>query len=183
MGYQSLSLLKTCSVIMTLLDSVRRYYESLSYESLSLRKDSFLSTHLLRLKFIHSFIHWFTFITVPRVKYSSSWAKILKIFLNIDPMEVHHISKAHVCIYLSCLTIKEIMSRIWYMFWNIHQGLKKNPKIMKKFVKVAGRDTNNHKYRLFPILPYLSCKNQPNKLHNRICFSYNFIMSWPNWTK
>ena len=131
-------------------------------------------------------IHWFidsSFFTVPRMKYSSSWAKILKIFLNIDFMEAHHISKAHVCIYLSCLTIKEIMSRIWYMFWNIHQGLNKNPKIMKKKFLVAERDTNNHKYRLFPILPYLSCKQELNLLYNRICLSYNLIRSWPNWTK
>jgi hypothetical protein len=32
-------------------------------------------------------------------------------------------------------------------------------------------------------LPYLSCKGQPNMLHNRICFSYNFLRSLPNWTK
>jgi hypothetical protein len=125
----------------------------------------------------------FPFFTVPRVKYSSLWAKILKIFLNIDPIEVHHISKDHVCVYLSHLTIKEIMLRIWYMFWNIHQGLRENPKIMKKFVQVAEKNTNNQKYWLFPILPYLSCKGQPNMLHNRICFSYNFIKSQPNWTK
>ena len=54
--------------------------------------------------FIHSSV-W----TVPRVKYSSLWAKILKMFSNIDLMEVHHISKIGVCIYLSCLTNKEIM--------------------------------------------------------------------------
>ena len=161
----------------------RTRYESLSLLKTRSYQPHFAVFHWLIHSFIHSLIHWFTFVTVPRMKYSSSWAKILKIFLNIDPMEVHHISKAHVCICLSCLTIKEIMSRIWYMFWNIHQGLKKNPKIMKKFVMVAGRDTNNHKYRLFPILLYLSRKNQPNKLNNRICFSYNFISSWPNWTK
>ena len=131
-------------------------------------------------------VHWFidsSFRTVPRVKYSSLWARIPKIFSNIDLIEGYHISKIGVCIYLSCLTIKEITVRIWYMVLNIHQVLRKNPKIMKEFVMVAGRDTNNQKYRLFPILPYLSCKGQPNMLHNRICFSYNFIRSWPNWTK
>ena len=131
---------------------------------------------------VDSFIHS-SFFTVPRVKSSSLWAKILKIFVNIDLIEVHHISKNNVCIYLSHLTIKETRVRIWYLFWNIHQGLSKNPKIMKIFVKVAERNTNNHKYRLFPISPYLSRKGQPNMLHNRICFSYNFIRSWPNWTK
>jgi hypothetical protein len=83
----------------------------------------------------------------------------------------------HVCIYLSHLTIKETMVEIWYMFSNIHQGPRKDPKIMKKFVKVAERNTNNHKYRLFPILPYLSCEDELNLLYNRICFSYNFIRS------
>jgi hypothetical protein len=69
------------------------------------------------------------------------------------------------------------MIKIWYMVSNIHQGLRKFPKIMKNFIKVTERSTNNHKYRPFPILPYLSCKGQPNMLHNRICFSYNFIRS------
>jgi hypothetical protein len=126
--------------------------------------------------FIDSLIHS-SFFTVPKVKYSSLSAKILKIFVNIELIEVHHISKTRVCIYLSHFTIKEIMVKIWYMVLNIHQGLRKNPKIMKIFVKVAERNTNNQKYRLFPILPYLSCKGQPNMSHNRICFSYNFIRS------
>ena len=152
-------------------------YEFLIYQ------DSFLSTHLCSVPLIDWLIHWFTFFTVPRVKSSSLWAKILKIFVNIDLIEVHHISKTCFCLYLSHLTIKETRVRIWYLFWNIHQGLSKNPKIMKIFVKVAERNTNNHKYRLFPISPYLSRKGQPNMLHNRICFSYNFIRSWPNWTE
>jgi hypothetical protein len=173
MGYQSLSLLKTCSVIMTLLGS---------YESLSLLKTRSYQPHLAALWVIHSLIHS-SFRTVPRVKYSSLWAKIPKIFSNIDLIEGYHISKIGVCIYLSCLTIKETTVRIWYMVSNIHQGLRKNPKIMKKFPKVDERSTNNHKYRLFLILPYLSCKGQPNMLHNRICFSYNFLRSLPNWTK
>jgi hypothetical protein len=69
------------------------------------------------------------------------------------------------------------MVKIWYMVSNIPQGLRINPKIMKKFIKVAEMSANNHKYRLFLILPYLSCKGQPNMLHNRICFSYNLIRS------
>jgi len=145
-SYESLSLLKT--------RSYQPHFAALRV--LEFTQDSFLSTQLCSVQLIHWLIDWLidsSFFTVPRMKYSSSWAKILKIFLNIDFMEAHHISKAHVCIYLSHLTIKEIMSRIWYMFWNIHQGLNKNPKIMKKMFLVAERDTNNHKYRLFPILP------------------------------
>jgi hypothetical protein len=65
----------------------------------------------------------------------------------MDLIEVHYISKNYVCIYLSSLTIKEIVVRIWYMCLNIHQGPRKNPKIMKKIPKVAGRDENSHKYR------------------------------------
>ena len=181
MGYQSLSLLKTCSVIMISLDGVRRHHPNKNSYMPRLRWPSPPSPpHFAA---FHWLIHWFIFFTVPRVMWSSLQAKILKIFFNIDLMEVHHISKNNVCIYLSHLTIKETTVRIWYLFWNIHQGLSNNPKIMKIFVKVAERSTNNHKYRLFPISPYLSCKGQLNMLLNRICFSYNFIRSWPNWTK
>ena len=38
----------------------------------------------------------------------------------------------HISIYLSSVTIKETMVEIWYMFSNIHQDQRKNPKIMKK---------------------------------------------------
>jgi hypothetical protein len=86
-------------------------------------------------------------------------------------------SKNDVCIYFSSFTIKVIVVRIWYPFSNIHQGLRENPKIMKKFVRVAERDVNTQKYRLFPILPYLSSKDQPTLLHKGICFSYNFVRS------
>jgi hypothetical protein len=132
MGYQSLSLLKTCSVIVTSLDSVTSpclqglvlihptlqvlvYKDSFLstplYESL-IYQDSFLSTHLCS----KNLVDWFSdsfFFTVPRQKHSSLWAKILKIFFKIDLMEVHHISKNYVCIYLSSLPIKEIKDRIW----------------------------------------------------------------------
>jgi hypothetical protein len=72
MGHQSLSLLKTCSVIMTLLDSVRRYHPKKdsymprlrwpsppSYEFL-IYQDSFLSTPLCSVSLIDSFIHLFS---------------------------------------------------------------------------------------------------------------------------
>ena len=78
-------------------------------------------------------------------------------------MEVHHIFKIHVCICLSYFTIKEIRVTIWYVFENICQGLRKNPKIMKKIVKVAERDTNNSKYRLFPFC--LICPVKVNQLY------------------
>jgi hypothetical protein len=69
MGHQSLSLLKTCSVIMTLLDSVRRYHPKkdsymprLRWPSPPSYQDSFLSTHLPSVSLIHSFIDSFTFV-------------------------------------------------------------------------------------------------------------------------
>ena len=89
----------------------------------------------------------------------------------------------HISIYLSSVTIKETMVEIWYMFSNIHQDQRKNPKIMKKNSMVAERTTNNYKYRHFPISPYLSSKGQPNLLYDRIWFSDNVFRSWPNWTK
>jgi hypothetical protein len=64
-------------------------------------------------------------------------------------MEAHHISQNGVCICLSPLPNKEIVIRMCDVPENIRQGLNKNPKIMKKFVKVAERTTNSHKYRLF----------------------------------
>ena len=151
-------------------------YESLIYQG------SFLSTQVCSTFLIDWLIDW-CFFTTPRVKYFSVWAEILKIFTNIDLMGVHHISKIGVCLYLSPLTIKETVVRNWYMFWNIHQGLRKNTKIMKIFVKVAERIANIHKYRLFPISAYLFCKDPPTLLHKEICFSYKFVRSWPNKTK
>ena len=124
---------------------------------------------------VHSFIDSFIFWTVPLEKYCSLWAKNLKIFSDVVLMEAHHMSKTRVCIYLSYLTIKAIVVRIWYVFSNIHQGLRENRKIMKKIDKLAERNTNNHKYRLFPISSYLSCKGQPTLWQNRICLSYNFF--------
>jgi len=104
------------------------------------------------LKLIDSFIHWFIFWTVPMEKYCSLSAKNLKIFTSIHLIQVHHISKIYVCIYLSSITIKEIVVRMCHMFSNIHHSSRKSPKIMKKFVKVAEKNTNNHKYRLFLVL-------------------------------
>ena len=144
---------------------------------------SYLPTFAAQIhSFIHSFIHS-SFGTVPMEKYCSLWAKNLKILSKVDLIEIHHMSRNRVCTYLSSLTIKVIVVRIWYMFSNIHQGPRENPKIMKIFVRVAERNVNNHKYRLFFILPYLSCKGQPTLLYKEICFSYNFFRSWPNWTK
>jgi hypothetical protein len=82
------------------------------------------------------------------------------------------------CLYLFIISPnKETMVKMSDIPENICQGLKKIPKIMKNFVGVAGGDTNNHKYRLFHIFLYLSCKAQLNLLYNRLCFSYNFFRS------
>ena len=165
MGYQPLSLLETYSVIMTSLDGLTKHdpWQGLVPATLAMAlspkftQDSFFpnpSHSTLGDSLIDWFIDWLidsSFHTVARKKFFSFGAKNLKIFSNIDLMGGHHISKVGVCTYLCSLTIEEIVATIWYVFWNIHQGLGKILKIMKIFVRVAERNTNTHKYRLFLI--------------------------------